>query len=137
MAVAGSNARTDFHYNEGTEYFYQLEGRIDLFTHENGEVVKNELKAGDMFLLSPRVPHSPVRHEGSLGLVIETKRKPGQKDGLMWFCSQCHHKLYEEYFELKSIERDFLPVFARFNQSEAHRTCAVCGVIAPADPRYL
>jgi 3-hydroxyanthranilate 3,4-dioxygenase len=67
----------------------------------------------------------------SIGLVVERKRLPGEKDGLLWFCKQCNHKLYEEYFELGSIESDFPPVFARYYASEALRTCPACGTIDP------
>jgi len=78
------------------------------------------------------VPHSPNRAAGSIGLVIERRRIAGEKDGLMWFCEQCNHKLYEEYFVLDSIERDFPPVFERFYGSREARTCDACGHVHPA-----
>ena len=54
-------------------------------------------------------PHSPVRSEGSIGLVIERKRQEGHKDGLLWFSDKENALLYEEYFHLENIEKDFLP----------------------------
>ena len=78
------------------------------------------------------MPHSPVRFENSVGLVVERKRLPDEQDGLMWFCENCHEKLYEEYFHLTNIEKDFLPVFDRFIGSEEARTCKSCGTVMPA-----
>ena len=90
-----------------------------------------------MFLLPPKVPHSPVRSEGSIGLVIERKRKKDDRDGLMWFSDTANELLYEEYFHLTNIEKDFLPVFKRFYSSEKLRTCPKTGEVMEADKRYV
>ena len=127
MAVGGPNARKDFHYNEGEEFFYQLEGEITVWIQEEGKKVGIPLKAGDVFLLPARVPHSPARTEGSLGLVIERRRHVQEKDGLLWFCEECNHLLYEAYFPLTNIEQDFKAVFDRFYGSKELRTCKACG----------
>ena len=37
MVVGGPNSRKDFHYNEGEEFFFQLEGDITLKVMENGK----------------------------------------------------------------------------------------------------
>ena len=130
MVVAGPNARKDYHYNETEELFYQLEGSIKVIVQDEGERKEMELHAGDMYLHKARTPHSPVRSEGSIGLVIERKRAgKGFKDGLLWFCENCNHKLYEVYFELNDIERDFLPHFEHFNGSLDLRTCGECGTV--------
>ena len=102
-----------------------------LKTIQNGSAVDYPIKAGEIFLLPPEVPHSPVRYKDSIGLVIERKRKPNEKDGLMWFCEKCDSKLYEEYFHLTNIEKDFFPVFERFLGYKKHRTCKECGTIMP------
>ena len=39
MVVGGPNARKDYHYNEGEEFFYQLEGNINVRIQENGKAV--------------------------------------------------------------------------------------------------
>ena len=75
MIVAGPNARKDYHYNETEELFYQLEGNIILKTQQNGIMVEMPIKAGEMFLLPSKIPHSPIRSENSIGLVIERKRR--------------------------------------------------------------
>lgn len=130
MIVAGPNARKDYHYNETEELFYQLEGEITVAIQENGERKEMHLSAGDMFLLPAKVPHSPIRSEGSIGLVIERKRAgKGFTDGLLWFCDNCNNKLHEVYFELNNIETDFLSHFNAFNNSKKLRGCTSCGEV--------
>ncbi|MEQ8907828.1 MAG: 3-hydroxyanthranilate 3,4-dioxygenase [Vicingaceae bacterium] len=137
MVVGGPNARKDYHYNEGEEFFYQLEGDIMVKIQEEGKAVEVPIKEGEVFLLPSKVPHSPIRSANSVGLVIELKRTQGEKDGLLWFCDNCNHKLYEEYFPLNSIEKDFLPVFKKFYASEDLRTCDKCGTVMEVDERFV
>jgi 3-hydroxyanthranilate 3,4-dioxygenase len=132
MVVGGPNRRKDFHVEDGPEFFYQLEGEIVLHTMQEGKRVDIPLKAGDVFNLPPHIPHSPERFPNSIGLVVERKRLPQEKDGLQWYCEKCDALLYEEFFPLRNIETDFKAVFDRFYGSEAHRTCKKCGtVMAP------
>ncbi len=137
MIVGGPNARKDYHYNETEELFYQLEGDITVKIQEDGNSVDIPIKAGDMFLLPAKVPHSPIRSAGSVGLVVERKRMPQHKDGLLWFCENCNHLLHETYFPLTNIEKDFLPRFKEFYGSEEMRTCSNCGAKMEADPRFV
>ena len=135
MIVGGPNARKDYHYNETEELFFQLEGDINVKIQEDGKSVDIPIKAGEMFLLPAKVPHSPIRSEGSVGLVVERKR-PDMQDGLLWFCDNCNHKLHETYFQLSNIEKDFLPRFREFYSSEQLRTCESCGEVMETDPRF-
>ena len=138
MIVAGPNARKDYHYNETEELFYQLEGPIEVHIQENGEKRTMELGPGDMYLHPAKVPHSPVRHKGSIGLVIERKRKElPMDDGLLWFCDNCNNKLHEVYFKLEDIEVDFLNHFKSFYENESLRTCKKCSTIMPVDERFV
>jgi 3-hydroxyanthranilate 3,4-dioxygenase len=136
MIVGGPNQRTDYHWDEGAEWFYQLEGEMVLRIQEDGAVRDIPIKAGETFLLPPRVPHSPQRMPDSIGLVIERKRLPHELDGLMWFCERCNDKLYEEFFPLQNVETDFFAVFERFYTSHEHRTCRNCGHLNPAPAKF-
>jgi 3-hydroxyanthranilate 3,4-dioxygenase len=136
MIVGGPNARTDYHFEEGPEFFYQLEGEMVLRIQEDGAVRDIPIRAGEMFYLPPRVPHSPQRSAGGVGLVIERRRLAHEPDGLMWFCERCNHKLYEEFFALVDIETQFPAVFEHFYRSTALRTCTACGHLNPAPARY-
>ena len=138
MIVGGPNARKDYHYNETEELFYQLEGTIKIAVQVDGKRQEMELGSGDMYLHPVRIPHSPSRSEGSIGLVIERKRAgKGFTDGLLWFCENCNNKLHEVYFELHDIEKDFLPHFQDFYNSEKLRTCRECGTVMKTDSRFV
>jgi len=129
MVVGGPNVRKDYHIDEGEEFFYQLEGDMVLKTQQDGKAVDVPIREGEIFLLPPRMPHSPQRFENTVGLVIERQRAAHEKDGLQWYCDACNHLLYEEYFHLQNVETDFPPVFDRFFASEKNRTCDHCGAI--------
>ena len=141
MVVGGPNSRTDYHWDEGPEWFHQLEGEMVLRIQEDDGSGKLKVRdipihAGETLLLPPRTPHSPQRMPDSIGLVIERKRLAHEDDGLLWFCENCNEKVYEEYFHLHDIEQDFPPVFDRFYSSQEHRTCKACGHLNPAPERY-
>jgi 3-hydroxyanthranilate 3,4-dioxygenase len=132
MVVGGPNSRKDYHLDPGEEFFYQLEGDMLLRTVQDGQHRDVPIRAGEVLLLPPRVPHSPQRFADTVGLVIERQRQPGERDGLQWYCDSCHALLYEEHFALTNIETQLPPVFDRFFSSLAHRTCRSCGtVMAP------
>jgi 3-hydroxyanthranilate 3,4-dioxygenase len=136
MVVAGPNARKDYHYNETEELYYQLEGDITVRIQDEGKPVDINIKEGEMFLLPAKVPHSPMRPEGTIGLVIELKR-PTMKDGLQWYCDACNQKLHESYFVLENIEKDFIPRFKEYYNSSEMRTCKSCGTVMATDPRFV
>ena len=131
MVVGGPNRRSDYHFDEGPEFFYQLEGDMLLRTMQDGERVDIPIREGEILLLPPRVPHSPQRFANTVGLVIERKRLPQELDGFMWFCDRCNHKLYEEFLYISDIVRQLPPVFDRFYSSPDNRTCKQCGGVMP------
>jgi len=138
MIVGGPNARKDYHYNESEELFFQLEGDIMVKIQEDGKSKEVHIKEGEMFLLPGSVPHSPVRGENTVGLVIERVRKGTDlMDGLMWFCENCNHPLKTYKFKLENIEKDFLPRFKEFYSSKENRTCDNCGKVMEVDERFV
>lgn len=130
MVVGGPNARKDFHINEGAEFFYQLEGDMLLKVIDNQKIVDIPILEKEVFLLPPKVPHSPQRFDNTIGLVIERRRRVDEKDGLQWYCDQCEQLLYESYFHLKNIETDFPPVFDAFYVDKRNQTCQACGHVS-------
>lgn len=125
--VGGPNSRTDFHIDDGEEFFYQIKGDIVVKIIEDGKVVDVPIREGEIFLLPSRVPHSPRRPADTIGLVIERKRLAHEKDGLMWLCPKCNEKLYEEFFHLTDLTTQLQPVFERFYGSAKNSTCRKCG----------
>ncbi len=129
QVVGGPNSRQDFHVDPGEEFFYQIEGDMLLKTVQQGAIVDVPIRAGEILLIPPRLPHSPQRFPDTVGLVIERDRRPGEQDGLQWYCERCGHLLYEEFFTLTDIETQFAPVFERFFSSRELRTCVRCGAV--------
>ena len=129
MVVAGPNGRKDYHFEDGEELFYQLEGDIVLkIINDDGTPEDIEIKEGDMFLLPPRIPHSPQRPAGTIGLVIERNRKEGEIDKLLWFCEACNSPLHEAAFQMSDIVQQLPVAINGFMGSETLRTCSKCGV---------
>lgn len=129
MVVGGPNSRKDYHYNETPEFFYQIEGDIVLKIIDNGVSKDVHIKEGDIYLLPPKVPHSPQRGANTVGLVIEYKRAKGMKDALLWFCENCTTKLYEEDFTLQNIETDLPVIFDKYYGDDTKRKCPNCGKV--------
>ena len=136
MVVGGPNSRTDYHYNESEEFFYQLEGDMVLRTQQDGKAVDVPIRQGDIYLLPAKVPHSPQRPANTVGIVIEKVRQTGMTDGLLWFCSECNEKLYEEYFFMTDIATQMQPVFAKYYASKDFRTCKKCGTVMDVPEKY-
>ncbi|TNE55897.1 MAG: 3-hydroxyanthranilate 3,4-dioxygenase [Bacteroidetes bacterium] len=138
MIVGGPNARKDYHFNESEELFYQLEGDITVRVQLDGKAKDIQIKEGEIFLLPGNIPHSPMRGENTVGLVIERVRKGTDLvDGLQWYCDNCNHQLKAYEFKLENIETDFLSRFKEFYNSEEMRTCDQCGTVMEVDERFV
>jgi 3-hydroxyanthranilate 3,4-dioxygenase len=132
MAVGGPNSRKDYHHDPGAELFYQIEGDIVLKTIQEGRPVEVPIRAGEMFLLPPEVPHSPQRPVGSVGIVVERRREASEYDGFSWYCENCGNCLYLQRVAVSNIETQLPEIFARFYASAKLRTCSVCGSVMQA-----
>jgi 3-hydroxyanthranilate 3,4-dioxygenase len=137
MIVGGPNGRKDYHYEEGEELFYQIEGDIQLkIINTDGTPQTIDIREGEMFLLPPRIPHSPQRPAGTVGLVLERYRKEGEMDKLLWFCENCNHLLHEATFPMKNIVTELPIAMNNFFSQEALRTCQKCAtVMQPPVPK--
>ncbi|CAA6819327.1 MAG: 3-hydroxyanthranilate 3,4-dioxygenase (EC [uncultured Aureispira sp.] len=130
MVIGGPNLRKDYHYNETPEFFMQLKGDMVLKVIENGLPTEIPIKEGEIFVLPAKVPHSPQRPAGSIGLVIEHVRDVKRHtDGFQWYCENCNAQLHEDYFKLTNIEKQLPEVFGKFNNNEALHKCSNCGEV--------
>ncbi len=129
MVVGGPNARKDFHFNEGEEFFYQIEGDMNLPIMVDGKIKDIKIKEGEIFLLPPKIPHSPQRGPNTIGLVIERMRKEDELDACMWYCENCHELLYKAAFHLEDIVVQLQKLLEEFYANESMRTCKKCGAI--------
>ena len=91
MILRGPNTRLEACIEPGDEFFYQVEGDMELHLKAPGErrqVV--EIKEGEIFVCpGGRPSHSPRRFENTWGLVIKRKRRPKEKEEFAWFCEKC------------------------------------------------
>lgn len=127
MVVGGPNNRKDYHYNETPEFFYQVEGDMVLKIMDGDTPKDVEIKEGEIYLLPPKVPHSPQRGANTVGLVIEYPRSKKMKDALEWYCENCNHQLYRKKFKLDNIETDMPAIFDKYYSSTKKTTCEKCG----------
>lgn len=130
MVVGGPNSRTDYHINEGPEFFFQLEGDMNLRILEDGKPKDIPIAEGEVFVLPSNVPHSPQRFENTVGLVVEQIRRPEEKDGFLWICENCGTELYREYVTLTDIVKQLPVVFDNFYGNIDNTTCKNCGTVA-------
>lgn len=129
MIVGGPNCRKDFHYNEGEEFFYQLQGDMELPIIEDGKIRRVQIKEGEIFLLPPKVPHSPQRKENTVGLVVERVRTKTEMDSCMWYCENCSNLLHKATFHLDNIVDQLPNLMQTFYNDVSLRTCKKCGTI--------
>ena len=100
-----------------------------LRTRQDGQQIDVPVRQGEMLLLPALVPHSPQRPADTVGLVVERRRQPGERDGFQWYCERCGALLHETFIELTDIETQLLPVFERFYASREACTCRQCGTV--------
>ncbi len=128
--IKGPNARNDFHICPSDEIFYQLKGDMTLpCLDEQGARHEVRIREGDVFLLPRFVPHSPQRPAGTVGLVIERRRKAHELDAVVWFCEKCHNTLHRVEYWRDNKAMKIKEIAAGFNVDEALRTCDSCGEV--------
>ena len=136
--VGGPNSRTDFHIEDGEEWFYQLQGDMLLRIVDGGVVKDLSIAEGESFLLPAHVPHSQQRLAGTVGLVIERRRERGwQQDGLRWYCRRpgCDGVVYEDRFTCTDLGSQLKTIIESYYGDERKRTCSKCGQLDPPPSR--
>eukprot|EP00761_Pharyngomonas_kirbyi_P003453 gb/GECH01003457.1/.p1 GENE.gb/GECH01003457.1/~~gb/GECH01003457.1/.p1 ORF type:complete len:171 (+),score=27.08 gb/GECH01003457.1/:1-513(+) len=127
MVIGGPNIRSDYHVEEGEEFFYQLKGDMVLKVVENSNEFRDiPIKEGEMFVLPGRIPHSPQRFSDTIGLVLERERTANEEDALRWYCEACREIVYQEVFHCEDLGEQLKPVIQRYYASEERRTCKAC-----------
>ena len=135
MILRGPNTRLDFHIQPGDEFFYQVQGNMELVVKPQGErrqsVIINE---GEIFLLPGGTPHSPRRFENTWGLVIERKRRQEEKEEFAWFCEQCDELVLSRVVNQGDIPSQVSTLYSEFNADPKMRTCKTCSYVFPETP---
>lgn len=129
MIVGGPNTRSDFHVEEGEEWFLQLKGSM-LLQIVDGEEFRNVvIGEGETFLLPGGIPHSPQRYPDSFGLVIERRRLQGELDGLRWYCPACNSILHQQFFVCQDLGSQLGGVITDYYADVEKRTCEKCHAV--------
>ena len=135
MILRGPNTRLDFHIQPGDEFFYQIQGEMELVVKPEGERRQSvTIKEGEIFLLPGGTPHSPRRFENTWGLVIERKRRQEEKEQFAWFCEKCDELVLSRMVNQGDIPSQVSAVYNEFNGDINIRRCKSCGYIFPETP---
>ncbi len=127
MVIVGPNARNDFHLTESEEYFYQLQGDVRVRTREDGKTCEYVIREGETFFIPGGVPHCPVRPPGTVGVVVERVRPPGEMEHLLFYCEKCNELVEDIEFDCRDIVEHFRDTMEAFWADDRRRTCKHCG----------
>ncbi len=127
MVIGGPNARNDFHVTNSEEYFYQLKGDIVVRIREGGAIKDVPVREGEAFFIPANVPHSPTRPPGTVGVVVERRRPPGETEHLQFYCESCGELVYDKEFDCKDIVKHFSQAMEEFWADETLSACKGCG----------
>lgn len=135
MVIRGPNSRLDFHHDAGDEFFYQLQGDIQLhLMHPEGRREIVTIHEGEIFVCPGGLPHSPRRPPDTYGLVIERRRRPDERDRFLWYCERCNTLVHQAAVESDDVAGEVRAIQEAFNASPELRTCRRCGYQYPAAP---
>ena len=135
MILRGPNTRLDFHIDPGDEFFYQVEGEMELVLKPEGERRQSvQIKEGEIFVCPGGLPHSPRRSENTWGLVIERKRRQEEKEEFVWFCEKCDELVLARVVNQGNIPSQVSAVYSEFNADPTLRTCRACSYVFPETP---
>ncbi len=135
MVVGGPNTRVDFHDDPVEEWFYQIKGDMMLKIADGGEIYDVPIHEGEVFMMPAHTRHAPQRpQEGSIGIVVESPRMAGMKEGFEWYCFECKTCVHREEVALtdpSGIVTALPKIYDAFHNSTEARTCPNCGTVHP------
>lgn len=135
MVVGGPNTRVDFHDDPVDEWFYQVEGDMLLKIADEGDIYDVPVREGEVFMLPAHTRHAPQRpQQGSIGIVVESPRMMGMKEGFEWYCFNCKQRVHRAEVSLldpNGIVEELPKVFDAFDKDMDARTCVNCGTVHP------
>ena len=116
MVVGGPNARKDYHFNETEELYYQIEGDIVVRIIDNGEFKDIRVKEGEMFLLPPKTPHSPLQRARSRSRFGNLRSRGTKRTSLTRHCPPCRVETSTWVWPMRSAPPSITPNTARPSQ---------------------
>ncbi len=132
MIVDGTRERVDRIYDKVDGFFCSIKCEMSRTSDKKGKRYDVPIREGEVFMLPAHVRHGPQRpQEGSIGLVVESPRVAGMKDGFEWFCFECGGLVHRIEVEVSDIVKDLPPLYEAFYADEEARKCPNCGAIHP------
>ena len=135
MVVGGPNTRVDFHDDPVEEWFYQIRGDMMLKIAADGEIYDLPIREGEVFMMPAHTIHAPQRpQEGSIGIVVESPRMAGMKEGFEWYCFECSalvHRIEVVLGDPSGIVTELPKIYDAFHEDMEARTCPQCGTVHP------
>ena len=135
MVVGGPNTRVDFHDDPVEEWFYQVKGDMMLKIADNGAIYDVPIREGEVFMMPSHTIHAPQRpQEGSVGIVVESPRMDGMKEGFEWYCFECEARVHRIEVPLggpSGIVTALPKIYDAFHEDEEARKCPNCGTVHP------
>jgi len=130
----GREYRSEFHINPSDETMQMIKGEMRLhYRTPQGKEAVAIVPEGAIIYTPAGTPHSPRFPPDAFALISESKRRDGEIDSFLWYCSKCDALLHEEVFVVRDYGDD--PVskaYQHFYSSEEFRTCKNCGELTPA-----
>ena len=127
MVIGGPNARNDFHVTNSEEYFFQVKGNIVVRIREGGVIKDVPVREGETLFIPGNVPHAPTRPPGTIGVVVERRRPPGETEHQQFYCDNCSELVYDKEFDCKDIVEHFAQSMEEFWSDPDLSTCRKCG----------
>ena len=127
MVIGGPNARNDFHVTNSEEYFYQVKGDIVVRIREGDRIRDVPVREGETFFIPSKVPHAPTRPPGTIGVVVELRRPPGETEHQQFYCENCDELVYDKEFDCEDIVDHFTRSMEEFWADPQLNTCKKCG----------
>jgi 3-hydroxyanthranilate 3,4-dioxygenase len=136
FVARGREHRSEFHSDPVDEVMYMIRGDMNLhYRTPEGEERVAVVREGEIIHCPAGVPHSPRFSPEAFVLVLERKRRAGERDRFAWFCEQCGTLLHESVRHITDYETDPVSrVYEEFYGSEQNRTCSSCGHVTPRPP---
>jgi 3-hydroxyanthranilate 3,4-dioxygenase len=129
FVARGRKGRSEFHSDPSDEVMYMIKGVMDLhYRTPEGEEKVAVVREGEIIYCPAGVLHSPRFSPDSFLLVLERKRRAGEKDRFMWYCEKCKAELYQAVRHVADYREDPVSrVYEEFYSEESHRNCGKCG----------
>lgn len=133
FVARGRAGRSEFHSDPSDEVMYMIKGVMDLhYRTPGGEEKIAVVREGEIIYCPAGVPHSPRFSPDAFLLVLERKRRAGEKDHFSWYCAKCGAELYRAVRHVADYREDPVSrVYEEFYSQESHRTCGKCGHVTP------